>query len=46
MSYLKIGRVTVDGLVLTDDIDSSSTWDMLARSHIFGLLMSRMQSDS
>lgn len=44
--YMKIGRVTIDGIVLTDDIDSQSTWESVARSSIFGLLMSRMQSDS
>jgi hypothetical protein len=46
VSYLKIGRVTIDGIVLTDDIDSPSTWESLARSRIFGLILSRMQSDS
>lgn len=43
----RIGRVTLDGLWLNRDIESqeAGSWDLLARSNIFGLILSRMQSD-
>lgn len=44
--YLKIGRITPDRVVLTNDIDSQFSWDALARSRIFGMITSRMYAGS
>lgn len=40
----KIGRLTPDAILLTDNIDSPFTWASLAKSTIWGLIQSRMYS--
>lgn len=42
----RIGRVTPDAVILTDDVDAGFTWEALAKSTVFGWIQGRLYSGS
>lgn len=40
--FWRIGHVSADGLILSDNIDTKWSWDSLAKSKIFGMIQNRM----
>lgn len=42
----RVVRLSAEGLMISENLDSHDSWESLVRSRIFGLIVSRMQSDS
>jgi len=43
---LRISRHSLDGTILTRNIEGDTTWDRVSRSNIFGLIQARLYDGS
>jgi len=43
---MRVSRQSLDGTILTRNIEGDTTWDRVSRSNIFGLIQARLYDGS